>query len=84
MTRRVIFFFIVLCLATVAPTWVFVISALVYALYFTAYELILLALCIDAYYGNFSITIVPYYVLITSASLIFIEWVKPHISVYNQ
>lgn len=84
MTRRIIFFLILVCLATFVPTWVYVIAALVYALYFTAYELIILALCIDAYYGNFGISLVPYYVLATSVCLVCIEWVKPHISVYNK
>ncbi len=84
MKRRSFFFLLVVSLATFAPTWVFVIASLLYALYFTAYELIILALCIDAYYGNLGTSFIPYYVLITSASLIFIEWVKPHISVYNQ
>jgi hypothetical protein len=79
-----LFFFMLLCIvALIAPTAVLALCALAYALKYTAYELILLAAAIDAYYG-LGFTLVPYYTIVTCVSLLLIEWIKPRISVYNQ
>ncbi len=84
MIVRVLFFILIVVIAVVAPTAVLAVCALAYALRYTAYELIFVAAGIDAFYGAGGILTVPYYILITSAVLILIEWVKPYISVYNQ
>jgi hypothetical protein len=83
MILRTFIFLVLLSLATFLPTAIYMLCALVYALFFTAYELIILAVFIDAYYGLTGISLVPYYTLITAACLLIIEWIKPHISVYT-
>ena len=83
MILRTVFFIILVFATVVAPTPVFIIGALAYAFRYTAYELLLLAVCIDAYYGVGTF-LVPYYTIITCIGLIFIEWLKPRISLYNE
>lgn len=71
-------------IAGVAPTGFFIICALLYALRYTAYELIVVSVCIDGLYGTGGFFLVPYYTIITCVALLFIEWFKPLISVYNE
>ena len=72
----------VTCVASVAPTALFIVCALAYALRYTAYELIVIAAAIDAYYGMG--TSVPYYTICTILGVLIIEWMKPRISLYNE
>lgn len=67
--------------AVVLPTWFFFIAAFVYALRYTAYELIFITAAIDAFYGGGSF--IPYYTIVATLGLIMLEWVKPRLSVYN-
>ncbi len=83
MIVRLILFVGLCVIALVAPTAVLAVCALAYALRYTAYELILVAATIDAYYG-LGFTIVPYYTIVTCVCLVLVEWIKPRISVYNQ
>lgn len=84
MILRLVLFLIVVLLSAFVPTWLFVLCVVLYALMYTAYELIVLMCIIDALYGIGYGTLIPYYTIVTTCSLICIEWVKPHISVYNQ
>lgn len=81
---RILLFVIVIVTAVIAPTIIFAVCALFYALKYTAYELIIVAASIDAYYSTMEYPLIPYYTLIVCFSLILIEWIKPRISVYNQ
>jgi len=83
MIIRLILFAGLCIVALIAPTGILAVCALAYALRYTAYELLLIAAAIDAYYG-LGFTIVPYYTIVSCVCLIFIEWIKPRISVYNQ
>lgn len=84
MIIRVVFFLLIVGIAVVAPTPILAICACAYALRYTAYELIILAMCIDGFYGIGSPILIPYYTIVACIGLIVIEWIKPHISVYNQ
>lgn len=83
MILRIVFFIILLILVIVAPVALLAVCAFLYALRYTAYELIVVAGAIDAYYG-LGLSGVPYYTLITIGALIVIEWQKPRFSVYNE
>lgn len=83
MIQRLFFFILVCIIAVIAPTGFFAVCAFAYALRYTAYELIIVAATIDAYYG-LGYTMIPYYTIITCIGLLIIEWIKPRISVYNQ
>ncbi len=84
MILRGLLFCVLLAVATLAPVIVFAISALFYALLYSAYELIFLALAIDVFYGSGYPMQIPYYTIVALVGVFFIEWVKPYISVYNQ
>lgn len=79
---RIIAFFTLLILSTMVPLLVFVPAALAYALVWRGYELILLGMLIDAYFGVD--VVVPYYTLITGSLVAVAEWVKPSLLVYNR
>lgn len=75
-------FIILLLLSASAPLWLFVLCAIAYMFRFTAYEVIVLGVCIDVYYGGGGISI-PYYTLGSTLLLLLIEYAKPYISLYN-
>jgi hypothetical protein len=83
MIFRILTFIVLVFIATILPTWVFGVCMILYALRYTAYELIFLSMSIDALYGFGYPIDVPYYTICTCFGLFFIEWLKPHISVYN-
>ncbi len=49
---RIFSFCVVVLISLFSPVWVFIAVAIVYALFFKAYELVPLALCIDAQFGD--------------------------------
>lgn len=71
-----------LCTTSFAPLFVTIIFACAYALYFRAYELIILGLLIDGFYGfQFG---VPYYLIGSVCLFLVAEWVKPRLLMYNR
>lgn len=84
MMLRLVFFFVLILIGTVAPAAVFAASALLYALCYTAYELLPLAVFMDAYFAIGHPYVIPYYTIGILILLICVEWIKPRISVYNQ
>jgi len=84
MILRPFLFVCLLVIAVIAPTGFFIICAFLYAFRFTAYELIAVCVFIDGMYGTGYQLWVPYYTIITCGVLLCIEWVKPHISLYNE
>ncbi len=63
-------------LAATGPGVLLALAALCYALYYRAFELVLLAACIDAYFGYGHL---PYYLLVTTVAIFLIELGKPHV-----
>ena len=80
---RFIFFSSIFILGVVGPFVVFIVGACVYALRYTAYELIVLAGMIDAYYG-IQYPAFPKYTLIAIGGIFLLEWLKRQLSVYNE
>lgn len=83
MIQRILFYIILICIAAFAPAVVLAVAAFAYALRYTAYELIFLAIVIDGLYGSAYLFPLPFYTIVTALCLICIEWIKPRISVYN-
>lgn len=81
MIVRILFFILIVIAGCVAPTIVFAAAALLYALRYTAYELLVLAACIDGYYALEG-TMLPYYTLSFCAGMLFLEWIKPQVRAY--
>ncbi len=73
--------FIVLILATFfLPFWVFVVGAIMYGIFFTPYELLILAVCVDAVFGEQASGNVWYlYTLLTSIIVFCIACIKPYV-----
>lgn len=82
MIIRVLIFIVVICGAVIFPTWLFALCAFLYALRYTAYELLFLSCAIDAFYGAGGI-VFPYYTIFTALTLVIVEWLKPRFSLYN-
>ena len=75
---RVLFFIAIVIIAVTGPVFLLAAFALGYALMYRAYELVLVAVCIDAYFGTGEI---PYYLLVSTVAIIAIELLKPHVHV---
>jgi len=84
MILRIFLFFVLLGLCAYAPLWVYVVGMFCYAVRYTAYELVVLAVFLDAFYGMNGGFLIPVYTLGVIIGLLVVESVKPHISVYNQ
>ncbi len=84
MILRSIFFILLTASAAFLPVYLFAVAVLMYAFTYTAYELVLLAVFIDGLYSFGHPYIIPYYTLAICFVLICAEWIKPHISGYNQ
>ena len=84
MIFRILFFILLVCIATTLPVYVTIVCAFLYALKYTAFELIILAFLLDGLYGDLSLFGVPVYTTAVVIGLLIVEWVKPRIFVYNQ
>ena len=71
-----------LCVASFAPLSITILIACAYALYFRAYELMVMGLLLDGFYG-FEYTI-PYYLIVSMCLFFLAEWVKPRLLMYNR
>lgn len=75
---RAIFLLLLVILAATGPAAVFAVAAFVYLCMYRAFELVLLAACIDAYFGTGN---VPYYFIVTTLTVLAAESVKPYLHV---
>ncbi|MCA9366016.1 hypothetical protein KC722_00370 [Candidatus Kaiserbacteria bacterium] len=78
---RVAGFLVLFLLSTLVHPLVLLPLAILHALSWRAYELLIIAVCADAYFGV-SYTL-PYYTITTLVILLAAEWVKPHLSFYS-
>ncbi|MEX0931087.1 MAG: hypothetical protein WDZ68_02205 [Candidatus Paceibacterota bacterium] len=75
--------FIVIAISSIFVTpWILAPLVVLYALHWRAYELLIVAACIDAYFGVASS--IPYYTVSVLMILIVMEWVKPSLLFNNQ
>jgi hypothetical protein len=66
-----------------APFWVFASFVCVYALFWESYELLILALCIDALFGDAQIGVFYTYTLFVASVLVIFFFLKPYIRFYR-
>jgi hypothetical protein len=64
------------------PLWSFLILVMVYSLFFPSGILLVVAVCIDAFFGNPDIGFSYIYTVGTSGILVCISLVKPHLALY--
>ena len=79
---RIFCFLGTVLIALFLPFWAFVLAALVYALVWNAYELLVLALFIDAEFGDRSQSIWYLYTLSVACILTFTLYSKPYLRFY--
>ena len=79
---RIFFFFCVLLSALYLPLWFFVCVSVLYALMYTAYELVPIAVCIDVLFGVAANVAGCLYTIAVLLILIGTVYIKPHLRFY--
>lgn len=78
---RLFAFIILVVVALMQPMWVFVAGALVYGYFFSPYEALVLAILIDAYFGESARTFAHVYTLWALVVLCGIKVIQPRLQV---
>ena len=79
-----IFCFIGITLAALfLPFWIFVCLAFLYALVWIPYELLALALAVDAQFGDASMSIGYAYTLASALALVLAVYTRPYLRFYS-
>jgi hypothetical protein len=65
------------------PLWVFIVGTILYALMYVPYEILFLALCIDAQFGDPSRGLWFLYTLSTAVILVASVFIKPQLRFYK-
>lgn len=72
---------VVVCMsAFFGPSWIFFVTTGLFAIRYCAYEALVIAALIDAY---FSLGGFPVYLVSTTAGVLLIEWLKPKVLLYT-
>lgn len=79
---RAISFLVLVVMALMLPVWLFAIAACAYAFLFGPYELLFIAVCIDALFGGVGIGDGYIYTTITSAIIFMAIFLRPYLSFY--
>lgn len=80
---RIISFIIVVLVALFLPMWAFGISMLTYVLVFGPYELLILAVCIDAQFGDRTMSLWYSYTALTVLTSLCTIRIRPYLSMYE-
>lgn len=80
--RRIFYFILVFMSALFLPVWIFGPLAVIYALAFSGYELLVIALLVDAQFGDTSRTLWYGYTLMVSVILLAAVAAKPYLKFY--
>jgi hypothetical protein len=65
------------------PFWYFVPFVLLYAFFYTPYELLVLGVCIDSVFGDTALFTGYAYTITVALTLLLITALKPHLKFYN-
>ena len=79
---RLVTFIFLFILSTITPLPIIVVCMCVYALIWEGYELLFLAICLDAFFGAGAA--LPYYTIGTTSLLVLAVWLKPRLLLYSQ
>lgn len=81
---RIIIFIGLLVLSLFVPFWIFLPFVFLYALWQSAYELIILGMFIDAQFGLSAVSFGYLYTFTLGTIVLVAEFIKPHMSFYNE
>ena len=80
---RICFFLIVLLITLFFPLWAFILGAFLYALLYTPFEILILAVCIDAQFGDPSRGAWFLYTLSAGCVVLITVYIKPQLRFYQ-
>ena len=80
---RIFAFISLAVLSLIVPFYIFVIATIGYVLFFRGYEIIILGIVIDSFFGTGDIYLSLYYTSATLAVVILVNLMKPHLSLYD-
>jgi hypothetical protein len=83
MFYRLVWFLVVVITAAVGPLFIYIAVTLGYLFMYMGIEVVLVAFCIDGYFG-YGRGLWPWYTLGTLIALIVVRLVRPYISLYNR
>ncbi len=78
---RALSFFVLLIVAFTGPVQIFIVGLAAYGLYFSGYEIVVLAIFVDALFGSSSL--VPIYTLGAAGWLLVIIFFRPYLVLDN-
>ncbi len=76
---RIMSFLGIILIALFLPFWVFVVASCIYTFFFQSFELLIIAFCIDAQFGDQNQNIWYMYTLVTFCILACMLYIKPHL-----
>ena len=79
---RIVSFIFLFILTTLLPLPLTVLLICAYALLWEGYELLCIAVCLDAFFGAGSL--LPYFTIGTTLLLVISVWIRPRLLLYNQ
>ena len=79
---RTAFLFVIIVVAFTGPPFLFLAASFAYAVRYVAYELLVIAACVDAVYGLYN-SFIPYYFLTMFVWVLAMEYLRPRLSLYN-
>lgn len=80
---RIFLFIVIIVTALFLPLWVFALGAFVYALLYTPYEILILAVCVDAQFGDPSRGMWFLYTLSAAGIVLTTVYIKPQLRFYR-
>jgi hypothetical protein len=80
---RIISFLGIVLSALFLPVWLFALLTLVYAFLFSPYEVLVLAVLVDAQFGDVGLPVWYAYTLVASLVLLFVVYLKPYLRFYK-
>lgn len=78
---RFLAFLGVVILSVITPLYIFVPAAVLYIFYFSGYEIIFLAACVDVFYGGY--LQIPYYTISAMLITVLLEYIRPNLMTRN-
>lgn len=76
-------FILLIIIGFAGPSWLYILGAVFYIFFYLGLEILIVSAAIDAYFGYASGEWFMY-TIATAIGLLIMQWVKPHLSVYNQ
>lgn len=81
---RIASFISIALLSFFSPLGVFALAVFVYACFYEPYEMLIVSVCVDAFFGDANTDALYEYTFVTGCILLLAVFVRPHLRFYNQ